>query len=501
MGGLIHMRGPAREGICNHFPRMDGSVFYVKVALRHLIRGRHVMLNNPAFESIEVDFDALLLDLKNPRIYAWEPSSQAEAIIAIMEARGNQTYNLAKDIAQNGLGIPPIIVMPSKEEGKFVVMDGNRRIAAMKILANPALAPEKYRKRLFGIVKKSCFELPDKISVVVSNDIQAVTKEIMRLHTGEQKGVGQVSWAALEQEMFSYDHGLRLRYDLATKFLIVANNLGVTQIRTEEFMQKFPITTLDRLLSKERLEKIGVDISDPSAPIFFANEDVVKFRMQKIINDMLEGKVHVSEEGAKEESKSIRTPDAQEEYLADVLQENHSGKTFVPMTKNKTSTETAVQKPSTTQRARSAPSDPYDRTRLIPNGKTKQYGIRINKQAPDKLKAIYRELAKLRLNETPMAAAILLRTFMELTVEYCIKEHDISPKGSTLANRMQACAEHLFRKNSKEYTRVAPLWGKDHFLTVKGLNQVVHAPDFPVDNKRVCIFWEQAMPFLLACLK
>ena len=457
------------------------------------------MPNNPNFETIEVDFGALLLDLDNPRIYAWKPQTQAEAITAMMEARGNHTCELARDIAEYGLGTPPIIVIPAQEEGKYVVMDGNRRIAAMKMLADPQKAPEKYRKKLSEAAEKFDFTLPDKISVFCFADEEVAAREIMRLHMGEQNGVGQVSWSAMEQEIFAYGHGIKPKYELATKFVIAANRLGVADIHTEKFMQKFPITTLDRLLSNERLARIGIDVSNPEAPVFLDDENAVKFRMKKILDDLLEGRVHVSAKEARDDARSIRQPEEQEQYLQEILQEDHGGKIFVPVKTDAPPAATAAPVKAASPQVRRIPSDPYDRPSLIRRGKTDKDGIRINKQAPDKLHAVYRELTKLNLKKTPMAAAILLRTFLELAVDHGIERHNISPKGQTLANKMQVCAAHLFDKN--EYKQVVPLWGKDHFLTINTLHQIVHAPNFPTNNREVCMLWEQLLPLLRACLE
>ena len=92
---------------------------------------------------------SLFLDQLNPRLpRAGGDLSQSEAILDLVE--NEDVYELAKHISIHSF-FPnsDILVMPRPggKQNHWTVLEGNRRIAALKILRNPDLAPEKDRKK------------------------------------------------------------------------------------------------------------------------------------------------------------------------------------------------------------------------------------------------------------------------------------------------------------------------------------------------------------------
>ena len=86
---------------------------------------------------IERKIDQSLLDEDNPRITSVE--NQRDALQKIIKDQGSKLAVLAKDMLAHGLSpIKLTLVAKSKvKEKKFVVLEGNRRIAVLKILNNP----------------------------------------------------------------------------------------------------------------------------------------------------------------------------------------------------------------------------------------------------------------------------------------------------------------------------------------------------------------------------
>ena len=89
----------------------------------------------------DVKITNLLLDSANPRLPEGD-RSQPETIHAVLKAEGPKTIALAKSIAEEGLSpMDRLIVMPAPGDAKrFVVLEGNRRVTALKMLEEPALA-------------------------------------------------------------------------------------------------------------------------------------------------------------------------------------------------------------------------------------------------------------------------------------------------------------------------------------------------------------------------
>jgi len=85
--------------------------------------------------------DSLELDLQNPRISV--ASDQRDAMQKIIDEQKSKLINLAESIAARGLSpMERVVVVGSPiREGKFIVLEGNRRILCAKLLKKPALIP------------------------------------------------------------------------------------------------------------------------------------------------------------------------------------------------------------------------------------------------------------------------------------------------------------------------------------------------------------------------
>ena len=72
----------------------------------------------------------LLLDEQNPRL-ATPNQGQASTIRAIAESQGSRLLVLADDIVEHGLD-PSHLFIVMEENQRYIVLDGNRRAAALK---------------------------------------------------------------------------------------------------------------------------------------------------------------------------------------------------------------------------------------------------------------------------------------------------------------------------------------------------------------------------------
>jgi hypothetical protein len=82
----------------------------------------------------------LLLDLENPRIS--NASGQKDVLQKIIEDQDTKVIVLAESIVEDG-GLNPmdrlLVIKSPDAEGKYIVIEGNRRFAAIKILNSPAV--------------------------------------------------------------------------------------------------------------------------------------------------------------------------------------------------------------------------------------------------------------------------------------------------------------------------------------------------------------------------
>ncbi len=172
---------------------------------------------------VNLKISSLLLDHHNPRIPQAE--SQREAIQSILDEQQEKLANLADSIVEEGLSpADNVLVMRSPDDDKkFIVLEGNRRIAAVKIMHNinvlsdlrisPAL-----RKRFEKAAREFKAENVEPISCFELSREEA-NPWIQRRHTGEDGGCGIVRWdgqaaarfrgddPALQALKFVLDHG------------------------------------------------------------------------------------------------------------------------------------------------------------------------------------------------------------------------------------------------------------------------------------------------------
>lgn len=189
-------------------------------------------------------------------------NNQEDTLKKLFDAVGIQyMLNLAEDVQRNGLlGNQQVVVVYSETIHKYVVYEGNRRVAAIKLL----LAPEH-----LGFLDKATIEkakkigqqgeIPDVINCYITDEQEAFF--IMeRVHSGEDKGRGTKQWTSREKEAFkvrqSHEKSLSYLIDFYVKKYF--DGFDITTI--------LPFTTIRRIFNNREVKKeIGLDIANESS--------------------------------------------------------------------------------------------------------------------------------------------------------------------------------------------------------------------------------------------
>lgn len=107
--------------------------------------------------SSPIPLGQLLLDVENPR--HGHVQSQRDAIQALIEDQKERLVKLAQDLGANGASpIDAMIVL--KRGTNYVVLEGNRRLAAVRLINNPDLAKGTKYERDFKRVAKDAKATP-----------------------------------------------------------------------------------------------------------------------------------------------------------------------------------------------------------------------------------------------------------------------------------------------------------------------------------------------------
>ena len=140
------------------------------------------------------------LDPCNPRLSAEEEGSSQAQLIEIMIKRF-KIEELAESIIESGyLPFDPLVGYRGNEA--VFVREGNRRIAALKLLLDPSLAPDRSRSRWE--------ELGDSLSEEVRGQIESVEIQVyddrdnidLSTYLGFRHVTGPLRWPALEKASF-----------------------------------------------------------------------------------------------------------------------------------------------------------------------------------------------------------------------------------------------------------------------------------------------------------
>jgi len=149
-------------------------------------------------ESKNVSLTSLLLDDENPRL---PPSQQGidQSSLAVVLEMGFDAFTVAESIAHHGyFTSEPLIVIPASEAGKYVVVEGNRRLTALigltqKSIRSEFATPERWDE----LAATNSVDPNALIPVVVAPSREACTPVIGFRHIS-----GILSWNTFAQARY-----------------------------------------------------------------------------------------------------------------------------------------------------------------------------------------------------------------------------------------------------------------------------------------------------------
>ena len=141
--------------------------------------------------------DKLLIDLDNPRFGLKQASSRVEALaLLVKRAKLDELWNSIT--SQGWLDLEPMVCIESdNKSGHFIVLEGNRRLAAIKAMIDPNILDERYRNRV-PIISKDLRRDLRQINVIVVNNRRDVDAFIGFKHVN-----GPASWGSLPKAKFA----------------------------------------------------------------------------------------------------------------------------------------------------------------------------------------------------------------------------------------------------------------------------------------------------------
>ncbi|MGK4187068.1 hypothetical protein AB0X98_02605 [Rothia koreensis] len=155
----------------------------------------------PPFPVEDISLDLIDLDLRNSR-FPRDAQSQTDAFELMMNTAGDDCLDMLRDLTRSGRmnsSDTPIVVA---RDGRYVMMEGNRRLTCLRLWADPTLLRQdeslekQYLSRIERLVEDSAYAPPAELRVAVAPDEADADVWIERKHTGGAGGAGTVEWGA-----------------------------------------------------------------------------------------------------------------------------------------------------------------------------------------------------------------------------------------------------------------------------------------------------------------
>lgn len=414
---------------------------------------------------------------------------------------------LAEHIVRYGLDPTELQLVVPDNEGNYIVLEGNRRLTALKLLQRPDLCTqEKYYKDFLAAHNEIVGRFPSEIecSVVATREDGDVWIELK--HTGQNGGAGRVPWDSdIRDERRARQTGVE-SIGRQIREIVRDNPQIFNEIIISDIYQ-IPVTTLTRLFASKRAQeafavfikdrqvqfKYKLDISTPS--IEFA---IRMFRHEGYnVNDI-----------RSDDDRRVFLSHIPPELSPDYLYQESLKTTGYPDGSSSGSESGGKQDASEGNLSGSEDNgatggDPDKQKMGVGNGpktkakgssKSRKYLVPWSLNIPNsRINEIYRELrALLEVERVPNATAITFRVFLEVSCDDYTKRmahtgsgvyrHDNSKpltEDDKLAIKIVSVAKHLesagliTKQESKAVSRRAA--GTQTVGSVDHLNQFVHS--------------------------
>lgn len=437
--------------------------------------------------------DIKLIDLHvNTENYRFEPvASQKEAIDKMVYDQGDKLYHLAAHIAESGLNPNDRVQVTTSnhDKTKFNVLEGNRRIVALKLLNTPDLIDSgkhsSLKKKFKKLHEKSKSQAITELECTLYDDPAEADKWIKLKHAGQSEGVGTVAWNA--QQVQRFEEKVEGKSSIALQTIKVLQNSPDVPADIKSNLADLKITNLDRLLSDPDVRDfLGIEINNGVIQSEVAEKEVIKGLIQ-VAKDLLNSEFNV---------KRIYTKEDRRDYI------KQFSKSSTPNTNNKAPQPWQLNSdpsgPTSKSKSKARPN-PTSRSALIP----KTCALKIKNP---KVNAIYHELQKLKIENFTNAAAVLYRVFVELSVDSYIEEYTLAntlsaaKSGMYLQQKINQVAQHLETKKLADAAICkgirAAIKDKNGLLGIDTWHAYVHNNKFSPTPSNLTITWDNMQSFM-----
>lgn len=450
-----------------------------------------------------LNINSLSLDLNNYRTIHQE--NEINAINTMIAIHPEWFWALMESLMEDGYHATENIIV-IKNDTHFIVKEGNRRIAALKLifkLVTEIEVPDSINNKIQSITnewKKENEAVP--CSIYNENESAKVEKIISLIHAKGDKA-GRDKWTAVARARYNRDQKQQPEFalDLLEKYLIYGKNISELQI--ERWSGEYPLTVL-----VDAIQKIFMHLDYKSA-----NELVDSYpKKNKTIFDKILFDIGIQNLGFKE----IRD---KQMFFGSKYGINQKDQNQMPGTSSKNDKSSDALSDSSSEGANDkASSSPVAQAKEKAQSlnepravyrKLKKLILRGNGR--EKIVTLHKEIMRLKIDKHPHAFCFLLRSMFEISAKaYCadykgtggpnVTEKNGNDK--SLAKLLGEITNHITANNTDK-EKVKLLHGSmteiskpQGLLSVTSMNQLVHNQTFSIAPHDICITFYNIFPLL-----
>ena len=368
------------------------------------------------------------------------------------------------------------------DPNRSVVLEGNRRLAAIRALENPELlvgaVPAGIVTAFRRLNKQYYQQNPvESVPCVLVGNRDEADHWIELRHAGELGGAGTVRWGAQERTRF------RTRSTSLDAEIQALDYLEANGHLTPQEKASVPIASWRRLIrSPDVRSKLGIETPGGQLKILAKEKDVAK-ALAYVAKDLASGKTRTRDIYTKEDRQRYAESLPKSIVVTPILMSGQGVDigTDVPDQKSR---------PTRTR-------PPPLRTKLIPTDCV------LNITAA-RIQDIVKELRRLGLNEYANAVSVLFRVFIELSVDSYLERAlpSTSPK-TKLRVKLQDVVNDLVARNKLTRQQAKPVrraMQKDSFLapSIDLFNEYIHNQYLFPTPTDLRASWDNLQPFVTA---
>jgi hypothetical protein len=468
----------------------------------------------------QLEISKLSLDLKNYR--TTPQKNEVNAAKAMIAIKPEKFFALMDSILEDGYLQTENIIILETSKG-FIVKEGNRRIATLKIihgilkigeLGIPASILNKIKT-----IDASWLKTNSKVSCIIFSEKESdQADKIVTLTHAKGEKAGRDKWTSVATARHNRDVNKKPEpvLDLLEKYLVSGQNLTAQQ--KERWAGEYNLTVLVEAVSKllPRLNfNSAIELTSKYPKIKFRNE------FEELLRDIgLEiigfPKIRNTQEdfGLTYGIPSLPIPTQVTPSTSTTKQGTNTTTPANPSSNPSGSQQPTnnpnANQPQTTSTQQTAPLPP----KAVASNDPKHVANLLKKFNPrgknrEKVVALRNELQKLKINDNPIAFCFLLRSMFEISAKAYCADHGISRidnkgKDKSLVQILSAINTHLTVGNTNTamtkilHGAMTEIGNPDRLLSVTSMNQLVHNPLFSFIPNDICTLFGNIYPLLEA---